>query len=211
MSIAGIRKDYQLKSLSELEVNNNPFSQFSSWWDEAVQSEIDEVNAMTLSTITTEGRPSSRIVLLKGFDERGFVFFSNYNSNKGQQISSNSHVSLLFFWKELERQIRIDGICSKVSAEESDAYFNSRPIGSRLGAWASPQSEKIQDREVLVERLAAVTQEFGLENVPRPPHWGGYHVMPIRIEFWQGRSNRLHDRILYEQHEHAWQISRLAP
>ena len=148
---------------------------------------------------------------MKGFDERGFVFFSNYNSNKGQQISSNSHVSLLFFWKELERQIRIDGICSKVSAEESDAYFNSRPIGSRLGAWASPQSEKIQDREVLVERLAAVTQEFGLENVPRPPHWGGYQVMPIRIEFWQGRSNRLHDRILYEQHEHAWQISRLAP
>jgi pyridoxamine 5'-phosphate oxidase len=211
MSIADIRKDYQLKSLSELEVNNNPFSQFSSWWDEAVQSEIDEVNAMTLSTITNEGRPSSRIVLLKGFDSKGFVFFSNYNSSKAQQISSNSHVSLLFFWKELERQIRIDGVCSKVSAEESDAYFHSRPIGSRLGAWASPQSEKIQDREVLVQRLASVTQEFGLENVPRPPHWGGYQVVPTRIEFWQGRSNRLHDRILYEQQELSWQISRLAP
>jgi pyridoxamine 5'-phosphate oxidase len=211
MSIADIRKDYQLKSLSEFEVNDNPFSQFSSWWDEAVQSEIIEVNAMTLSTITKEGRPSSRIVLLKGFDAKGFVFFSNYNSNKGQQISSNSHVSLLFFWKELERQIRIDGGCSKVSAEESDAYFNSRPIGSRLGAWASPQSEKIQDREVLVERLASVTQEFGIENIPRPPHWGGYQVIPTRIEFWQGRSNRLHDRILYEQHELSWQISRLAP
>jgi len=211
MSIADIRKDYQLKSLSEFEVNDNPFSQFSSWWDEAVQSEIIEVNAMTLSTITKEGRPSSRIVLLKGFDAKGFVFFSNYNSNKGQQISSNSHVSLLFFWKELERQIRIDGVCSKVSAEESDAYFNSRPIGSRLGAWASPQSEKIQDREVLVERLASVTQEFGIENIPRPPHWGGYQVIPTRIEFWQGRSNRLHDRILYEQHELSWQISRLAP
>jgi pyridoxamine 5'-phosphate oxidase len=211
MSIADIRKDYQLKSLSELEVNNNPFSQFSNWWDEAVQSEIDEVNAMTLSTITNEGRPSSRIVLLKGFDSKGFVFFSNYNSSKAQQISSNSHVSLLFFWKELERQIRIDGVCSKVSAEESDAYFHSRPIGSRLGAWASPQSEKIQDREVLVQRLASVTQEFGLENVPRPPHWGGYQVVPTRIEFWQGRSNRLHDRILYEQQELSWQISRLAP
>ena len=210
MSIADIRKDYQLKSLSELEVNNNPFSQFSSWWDEAVQSEIDEVNAMTLSTITNEGRPSSRIVLLKGFDAKGFVFFSNYNSSKAQQISSNSHVSLLFFWKELERQIRIDGVCSKVSAEESDAYFHSRPIGSRLGAWASPQSEKIKDREVLVQRLASVTQEFGLE-VPRPPHWGGYQVVPTRIEFWQGRSNRLHDRILYEQQELSWQISRLAP
>jgi pyridoxamine 5'-phosphate oxidase len=210
MSIADIRKDYQLKSLSELEVNNNPFSQFSSWWDEAVQSEIDEVNAMTLSTITNEGRPSSRIVLLKGFDAKGFVFFSNYNSSKAQQISSNSHVSLLFFWKELERQIRIDGVCCKVSAEESDAYFHSRPIGSRLGAWASPQSEKIKDREVLVQRLASVTQEFGLE-VPRPPHWGGYQVVPTRIEFWQGRSNRLHDRILYEQQELSWQISRLAP
>ncbi len=210
MSIADIRKDYQLKSLSELEVNSNPFSQFSSWWDDAVQSEIDEVNAMTLSTITNEGRPSSRIVLLKGFDAKGFIFFSNYNSSKAQQISSNSHVSLLFFWKELERQIRIDGVCSKVSAEESDAYFHSRPIGSRLGAWASPQSEKIKDREVLVQRLASVTQEFGLD-VPRPPHWGGYHVVPTRIEFWQGRSNRLHDRILYEQQELSWQISRLAP
>jgi pyridoxamine 5'-phosphate oxidase len=211
MSIADIRKDYQLKSLSEFEVNDNPFSQFTSWWDEAVQSEIVEVNAMTLSTITKEGRPSSRIVLLKGFDAKGFVFFSNYNSNKGEQISSNNHVSLLFFWKELERQIRIDGVCSKVSAEESDTYFHSRPIGSRLGAWASPQSEKIQDREVLVQRLASVTQEFGLENVPRPPHWGGYQVVPTRIEFWQGRSNRLHDRILYEQQELSWQISRLAP
>ena len=210
MSIADIRKDYQLKSLSELEVNSNPISQFSSWWDDAVQSEIDEVNAMTLSTITNEGRPSSRIVLLKGFDAKGFIFFSNYNSSKAQQISSNSHVSLLFFWKELERQIRIDGVCSKVSAEESDAYFHSRPIGSRLGAWASPQSEKIKDREVLVQRLASVTQEFGLD-VPRPPHWGGYHVVPTRIEFWQGRSNRLHDRILYEQQELSWQISRLAP
>jgi pyridoxamine 5'-phosphate oxidase len=210
MSIADIRKDYQLKSLSEFEVNDNPFSQFSSWWDEAVQSEIVEVNAMTLSTITNEGRPSSRIVLLKGFDSKGFVFFSNYNSSKAQQISSNSHVSLLFFWKELERQIRIDGVCSKVSTEESDAYFHSRPIGSRLGAWASPQSEKIKDREVLVQRLASVTQEFGLD-VPRPPHWGGYQVVPTRIEFWQGRSNRLHDRILYEEQGLSWQISRLAP
>ena len=211
MSIADIRKDYQLKSLSELEVSKDPFVQFSLWWDEAVQSEILEVNAMALSTITDEGKPSSRIVLLKGYDALGFVFFTNYNSNKGQQLNQNGYASLLFFWKELERQVRIDGVCTKVATEESDAYFYSRPVGSRLGAWASPQSEKIEDREVLNQQLAAVTDKFGLENVPRPPHWGGYRVMPTRIEFWQGRSNRLHDRILYEQLENGWQISRLSP
>jgi pyridoxamine 5'-phosphate oxidase len=211
MSIADIRKDYQLKSLSELEVSKDPFAQFSLWWDEAVQSEILEVNAMALSTITDEGKPSSRIVLLKAYDASGFVFFTNYNSNKGQQLNQNGYASLLFFWKELERQVRIDGVCTKVATEESDAYFYSRPVGSRLGAWASPQSEKIEDREVLNQQLAAVTEKFGLDNVPRPPHWGGYRVMPTRIEFWQGRSNRLHDRILYEQLENGWQISRLAP
>ncbi len=211
MSIADIRKDYQLRSLSEHEVSKDPYAQFSLWWDEAVQSEILEVNAMALSTITNEGKPSSRIVLLKGFDTSGFVFFTNYSSNKGQQLNQNGYASLLFFWKELERQVRIDGVCTKVAAEESDAYFFSRPIGSRLGAWASPQSEKIEDREVLNQQLAAVTQKFGLENVPRPPHWGGYRVKPTRIEFWQGRSSRLHDRILYEQLENGWEISRLAP
>jgi pyridoxamine 5'-phosphate oxidase len=211
MSIADIRKDYQLKSLSEHEVAENPFAQFSVWWNEAVQSEIIEVNAMALSTVTSAGKPSSRIVLLKGYDDQGFVFFTNYSSDKGQQISQNHFAALLFFWKELERQVRIEGIVSKVSEEESDAYFNSRPVGSRLGAWASPQSQKISDREVLNKELMKFTEQFDQENIPRPTHWGGYRVKPTRIEFWQGRSNRLHDRILYEQVNDNWQVSRLAP
>ena len=211
MSIADIRKDYQLKSLSEHEVDQNPFTQFSVWWNEAVQSDIVEVNAMALSTVTSAGRPSSRIVLLKGYDEQGFVFFTNYSSDKGQQLTQNHFAALLFFWKELERQVRIEGVVSKVSEEESDAYFNSRPIGSRLGAWASPQSQKISDREVLNNELMKFTEQFDQDNIPRPAHWGGYRVKPTRIEFWQGRSNRLHDRILYEQDNDNWQISRLAP
>ena len=211
MSIADIRKDYQLKSLSEHEVDQNPFAQFSVWWNEAVQSDIVEVNAMALSTVTSTGKPSSRIVLLKGYDEQGFVFFTNYSSDKGQQLTQNHFAALLFFWKELERQVRIEGVVSKVSEEESDAYFNSRPAGSRLGAWASPQSQKISDREVLNNELMKFTEQFDQENIPRPAHWGGYRVKPTRIEFWQGRSNRLHDRILYEQDNDNWQISRLAP
>lgn len=211
MSIADIRKDYQLKSLSEHEVDQNPFTQFSVWWNEAVQSDIVEVNAMALSTVTSAGRPSSRIVLLKGYDEQGFVFFTNYSSDKGQQLTQNHFAALLFFWKELERQVRIEGVVSKVSEEESDAYFNSRPAGSRLGAWASPQSQKISDREVLNNELMKFSEQFDQENIPRPAHWGGYRVKPTRIEFWQGRSNRLHDRILYEQDNDNWQISRLAP
>ena len=211
MSIADILKDYQLKSLSEQEVDQNPFAQFSVWWNEAVQSDIVEVNAMALSTVTSTGKPSSRIVLLKGYDEEGFVFFTNYSSDKGRQLMQNHFAALLFFWKELERQVRIEGVVSKVSEEESDAYFNSRPVGSRLGAWASPQSQKISDREVLNNELMKFTEQFDQENIPRPAHWGGYRVKPTRIEFWQGRSNRLHDRILYEQDNDNWQISRLAP
>jgi pyridoxamine 5'-phosphate oxidase len=166
---------------------------------------------MTLSTVTSTGKPSSRIVLLKGYDEEGFVFFTNYSSDKGRQLMQNHFAALLFFWKELERQVRIEGVVSKVSEEESDAYFNSRPVGSRLGAWASPQSQKISDREVLNNELMKFTEQFDQENIPRPAHWGGYRVKPTRIEFWQGRSNRLHDRILYEQDNDNWQISRLAP
>jgi pyridoxamine 5'-phosphate oxidase len=211
MSIADIRKDYQLKSLAESEVAKNPFDQFSIWWEEAVQSAIVEVNAMALSTVSPEGRPSSRIVLLKGYNEEGFVFFTNYTSDKGKQIEQNQYVSLLFFWKELERQVRIEGTASKVAAEESDAYFESRPVGSRLGAWASPQSQKIVDREILDKELEKVTTQFSEQQIPRPPHWGGYRVKPTRIEFWQGRSSRLHDRILYEQVDKQWQIGRLAP
>lgn len=211
MSIADIRKDYQLKSLAESEVAKNPFDQFSIWWEEAVQSSIVEVNAMALTTVSPEGRPSSRIVLLKGYNEEGFVFFTNYTSDKGKQIEQNQYVSLLFFWKELERQVRIEGTASKVAAEESDAYFESRPVGSRLGAWASPQSQKIADREILDKELEKVTAQFSEQQIPRPPHWGGYRIKPTRIEFWQGRSNRLHDRILYEQVDEQWQIGRLAP
>ena len=211
MSIADIRKDYQLKSLAESEVSKSPFDQFSIWWEEAVQSAIVEVNAMALSTVSPEGRPSSRIVLLKGYNEEGFVFFTNYTSDKGKQIAHNGHVSLLFFWKELERQVRIEGVATQVAAEESDAYFDSRPVGSRLGAWASPQSQKIADREILDKELEKVTAQFSEQSIPRPPHWGGYRVRPTRIEFWQGRSSRLHDRILYEQVDENWQISRLAP
>ena len=211
MSIADIRKDYQLKSLAESEVEKDPFAQFSVWWEEAVQSAIVEVNAMALSTVSPEGRPSSRIVLLKGYTEEGFVFFTNYTSDKGKQIEQNQHVSLLFFWKELERQVRIEGTASKIAAEESDAYFNSRPIGSRLGAWASPQSQKIADRAILDQELEKITAQFQENEITRPPHWGGYRVEPTRIEFWQGRSSRLHDRILYEQVDQQWQISRLAP
>jgi len=211
MSIADIRKDYQLKSLAESEVAKDPFAQFSIWWEEAVQSAIVEVNAMALSTVSPEGKPSSRIVLLKGYTEEGFVFFTNYTSDKGKQIEQNQYVSLLFFWKELERQVRIEGTASKIAAEESDAYFNSRPVGSRLGAWASPQSQKIADRTILDQELEKITAQFQEHEITRPPHWGGYRVEPTRIEFWQGRSSRLHDRILYEQVDQKWQISRLAP
>ncbi|MEN9951745.1 MAG: pyridoxamine 5-phosphate oxidase [Bacteroidota bacterium] len=211
MSIADIRKDYQLKSLVESEVAKTPFAQFSIWWEEAVQSAIVEVNAMALSTVSPEGRPSSRIVLLKGYNEEGFVFFTNYTSDKGRQIENNQYVSLLFFWKELERQVRIEGTASQVAAEESDAYFDSRPVGSRLGAWASPQSQKIADREILDKELEKITAQFSEQQIPRPPHWGGYRVKPTKIEFWQGRSSRLHDRILYELTDEQWQISRLAP
>ncbi len=211
MSISSIRKDYQLRSLSESEVHASPVAQFSHWWDEAIASEIDEVNAMTLSTITTGGRPSARIVLLKGFDEKGFVFYTNYESNKGQQLDANPYASLVFFWKELERQVRIEGKCERVSPEESDEYFYSRPLGSRLGAWASPQSKVIEGREILDKNAAALLERYASGEVPRPLHWGGYRVVADTIEFWQGRSNRLHDRIKYSNQDGAWTIERLAP
>lgn len=211
MSIASIRKDYQMRSLSEHEVNHDPVQQFAQWWDEALQSEILEVNAMTLSTITAAGRPSARIVLLKGFDQKGFVFFTNYESNKGIQLQRYPYASLVFFWKELERQVRIEGTCSRTSDQESDEYFQSRPLGSRLGAWASPQSRTIPNRDVLQHNMEELTAQYAHDAIPRPPHWGGFRVQPDRIEFWQGRSNRLHDRILYEKNETSWRISRLAP
>lgn len=167
---------------------------------------------MALSTVNQDGRPSSRIVLLKGYDERGFVFFGNYESNKGKQLQSTPFASLLFFWKELERQIRIEGSCIMVSPEESDEYFYSRPFGSRIGAWASPQSSEVVGRSVFEQKAYELKLQYADGNIPRPPHWGGYRVVPDRIEFWQGRSDRLHDRVLYNKtSESDWRISRLAP
>jgi pyridoxamine 5'-phosphate oxidase len=211
MSISSIRKDYQLQSLSVSDVADNPIQQFSHWWDEALASSIDEVNAMTLATVNPSGRPSARIVLLKGFDERGFVFFTNYESDKAIALASHPFASLVFFWKELERQVRIEGSCVKVSDMESDAYFHSRPLGSKLGAWASPQSRSIRGREVLDANLEALQLKYAQEEVPRPPHWGGYRVVPETVEFWQGRSSRLHDRIRYKTSGNDWLIERLAP
>lgn len=211
-NIAAIRRDYQMQSLLEKDVDNNPFNQFNAWWDDAVKSELDEVNAMTLATATAAGLPSARIVLLKSVSEEGFVFFTNYNSNKGKELEENPNACLVFFWKELERQIRITGKVKKVSAAESEEYFQSRPEGSRIGAWASPQSQVIASREIIEENISKYTIQFANTKITRPPHWGGYIVMPSVIEFWQGRPNRLHDRIRYSLiKEGNWKIERLAP
>ena len=209
-SIADIRKDYTLKSLSETDVAANPFTQFSIWWNEAIESNIDEVNAMTLSTVKQDSKPASRIVLLKDFSENGFTFFTNYQSAKSEQLFHNPNASLCFFWKDLQRQVRIEGLVAKVSDKVSDEYFNSRPAGSKLGAWASPQSKVIENRDVLIKNEEVFKTQFG-ENIVRPPHWGGYVLMPNYVEFWQGRSNRLHDRISYTLENENWKIERLAP
>ncbi|HTH32000.1 MAG TPA: pyridoxamine 5'-phosphate oxidase [Lacibacter sp.] len=211
-SIADIRRDYSLKTLSETEITTDPFQQFADWWQQAIESKIDEVNAMTLATASLEGVPSARIVLLKGYDKNGFVFYTNYESAKGQELAENPRASLLFFWKELERQVRITGLVEKVSAAENDDYFLSRPTGSQIGAWASPQSHVIENREWLESKVKELEQKFSSEQLTRPAHWGGYRVKPVIIEFWQGRSSRLHDRIQYTlQENNSWKIERLAP
>ncbi|MDR9405118.1 MAG: pyridoxamine 5'-phosphate oxidase [Halothece sp. Uz-M2-17] len=212
-NVAELRRNYTRAGLKETDADPNPFMQFQTWFDQALSADLPEPNAMTLATITPEGKPSARIVLLKGFDETGFVFYTNYGSQKGQHLANNPWASLVFWWVELERQVRIDGYVEKVSDEESEAYFTSRPFGSRLGAWASPQSEVIASRAVLEEKLVQLeTQYDEMETVPKPPNWGGYRLMPTEIEFWQGRPNRLHDRLRYRQQEDkTWLRERLAP
>ncbi len=211
-SLADIRKEYRLHRLNKENVAENAMEQFERWWQDASKSEIDEVNAMTLATASPDGLPAARIVLLKGFHAEGFQFFTNYKSFKGQQLMENPRACLVFFWKELERQIRITGLVEKLSTEKSDAYFKSRPAGSRIGAWASPQSEAIESSEWLIQRANQFEKDFAEGGIPRPPHWGGYLVRPVTIEFWQGRPNRLHDRLLYTLQENGnWIIERLAP
>jgi len=208
--IAKIRTDYKKGALDETHADTDPVAQFARWWEEALGAQLPEPNAMTLATADAQGAPTARIVLLKGFDARGFVFYTNYDSRKGRELAANPRASLLFFWAELERQVRIDGTVSKVSAEESDEYFGSRPLASRIGAWASPQSEPIPGKAWLLARAA----EMGLKHGPmprRPPHWGGYRVAPQAVEFWQGRPSRLHDRLLYRREADGWQRQRLAP
>ncbi|MEW6345353.1 MAG: pyridoxamine 5'-phosphate oxidase [Paraburkholderia sp.] len=211
-SLAELRKNYSLGSLDVADVDPNPFRQFDTWFAQAVEAKLPEPNTMTLATVDSRGRPSARIVLIKGVDERGFVFFTNYDSRKGRELADNPHASLLFYWIELERQVRIEGAVVKTSPAESDQYFHSRPLGSRIGAWASEQSQVIENRAVLEAREKQISAQYG-EHPPRPPHWGGYRLAPDAIEFWQGRPSRLHDRLLYTRAAEGgeWQIARLSP
>lgn len=205
------RKDYTQKVLDREHVSDDPIDQFATWYNEYTKVEPIDPNAMTLSTVKVDGRPTSRIVLLKGLSKGGFEFFTNYSSAKGHDMDNDNRVCLNFFWPELERQIRVEGVVEKLSTEESDEYFNSRPEGSRIGAWASPQSQVIESRKVLEDRLAELMVEMH-NNVTRPPHWGGYRVNPNLVEFWQGRASRLHDRLVYTKSlEGNWKIERLAP
>ncbi|NMM36445.1 MAG: pyridoxamine 5'-phosphate oxidase [Glaciimonas sp.] len=211
MSIADLRKDYSQASLSEADTAADPMAQFKKWFDEALKANVPEANAMSLATVAANGRPSSRIVLIKEFDHRGFIWFTNYQSRKGHELHQNPYAALLFHWIELERQVRIEGRVESISAEENDAYFQSRPLGSRIGAIASSQSEPVASRQVLETRYADAEAKHGA-HPPRPAYWGGYRLVPDYIEFWQGRSSRLHDRIAFKLNANgSWDRVRLQP
>jgi pyridoxamine 5'-phosphate oxidase len=212
VTISERRKDYTLLNLREDEVDPNAIRQFERWFDEAMKAGVAEPDAMTLATATPDGRPSARVVLLRGVDDRGFVFFTNYDSRKGRELAANPWAALVLYWHELERQVRVEGQVRRVSVQESDHYFQSRPAGSRIGAWASPQSEVIKSRESLEIRCQELEKSFEDGTIPRPPNWGGFRLVPETIEFWQGRPSRLHDRLRYTRREQSkWLVERLAP
>ncbi|HEX5850078.1 MAG TPA: pyridoxamine 5'-phosphate oxidase [Rubrobacter sp.] len=211
MDAANLRREYTRSGLDEATMQPDPMVQFEAWFENVVEANLHEPNAMILATASDDGRPSARTVLLKGYDGRGFVFYTNYEGRKARDLEANPSCALLFYWGELERQVRVEGRASRLPSRESDAYFASRPRGSRLGAWASEQSRPVRDRSVLEERIKALEAEYQDREIPRPPFWGGYRVEPEAIEFWQGRENRLHDRIAYRREEGVWRLERLQP
>ncbi len=213
IDLAGLRREYETQGLRRADLHHDPIEQFATWFSTAVSSELPDANAISLATATPEGKPSARIVLLKGFDQRGFVFFTNYQSNKGRELESNPWAAFVVYWAQLERQVCVGGRVEKTSREESKTYFDGRPRGSKLGAWVSHQSEVIDARRILDARLAEMTERFaGQDDIKLPPHWGGYRIVPATIEFWQGRANRLHDRFRYTRlPDDSWTIERLAP
>jgi pyridoxamine 5'-phosphate oxidase len=211
-SIAELRQDYALGALNKASVDPNPLRQFKRWLDEAIAAQLPEPNAMVLATVDNEGKPSARAMLLKGLEGDSFVFFTNYLSAKGKQLAANPHAALVFLWKELERQVRVEGSVEKISREESEAYFHTRPLGNRLGALASRQSQVVANRKVVADRFEELGNRFPDGNIPMPEHWGGYRLLPVMLEFWQGRQNRLHDRLRYRLQENSsWLIERLEP